>query len=505
MKVRLLEASNLSIAYNKQPILANISFEIEEGEWVLIQGFNGEGKTTLIKTLLNLHPYDGSIKLKGKEIREYTINELHRLFSYLPQRLSHIPNISVSDFLSLYNGDKDRIVRRLNLAHLLDSSLTSLSLGQVQLILFAQAVLEDAEIIILDEPFSSIDSENKEIIYSTIKDMSLMGKTIILVSHEVERNYLPDRIITLSNSKSYDSPVLVKQRVNKEIECLPKLNTKPILIGLFILVIISCFIPSNTPILLRIVWCTISGGVFAFIGAVLQQLYKRETATPNTLGITSFSILGAVLPSLLGIASFLIDSLFAVICGLINGFFLIKRKTVTYGMIGGLGIVLSLLFYATNNPSYFHWIIGSFDIDTYFSLFLLPFILLPLLVIYHYSNMINALGIDADIARVHGIHPNRIRLLALGLSIIPIALTVSQTGLLFFVSMVIPLAITNRYGISLRKTLPSIFLLGSCFTLLSDIVTRIINHFTILETITCVTMFVLSIPLLITFSFLRGK
>ena len=512
MKQKLLVVKDATISYNTVTVLSHLNFEVEDGGWIQIQGFNGEGKTTFVKTLLHLLPYSGSILLKGKELREYSFKEIHNIFSYLPQRLDSVPNITLSDFLSLYPSDKkDRVINQLNLSTILSVPLPSLSLGQLQLSLLAQALLSDSEILVLDEPTSSIDIQNKELILSVVKDYVIQGKTVFYISHDVEKNYyLPDNIITLSNSKAYTSRVIVKNRVEKQKDSLPVPKILYPVIVTSLLVIISFLIPSETPVLLRVVWAIISGCVLSFTGAIFQTIFQNPLASPYTLGLASGSSVGALSAFLLGITSLFGTSISACLGGFSSSLLLLlahknRIKDRSFLLLCGIAyasfvtsasMLLQSYVDTTTAQSYIRWMLGGLDITEYYSLFLAPIALLSLLPIVFYLNQVTSLGIDSDISQVQGIPTARIRNISLLFSTVAISIVVSQTGPLSFVGLVIPNIIRRKYGIALRKTIPITLLIGISFTLLSDIITRIANLYTVPVT-TGVVMAILGSPVLI--------
>lgn len=508
MKIRLLEINNLSFSFGDIQVLSNISLKIENGEWVQIKGFNGEGKTTLIKSILQLYPYSGEILLKGKDIKDYSIKELSKIFSYVPQRLDNIPNLTVGDFLSLYD-DKDKkeiIIRKLGLQNIILIPLIDLSLGQLQLVLLSQALLTDPEILILDEPTSSLDIENKNKIFSFIKEFVSSGKTVITVNHDLNTSYTPHKIFTLSNTHLYDTNVIIEQKqYKKQYDPIATPKYKIFLILLIITILLSFFIPSFSSYLLRVLWLVISGGVFSFTGLVFQNLFRNSLSSPNTLGISSWSLLGLVLSLILGITTSFYSSLLAILFGLVSvGLFIpiFRRKIIkdrSFPLLYGISqvallfpIILSL--FSLVDPSVLNndirRIIGDFNISDYSTLFLLPISFLLIIPIYVYSNSLTSMSIDADLSQVNGTSCSLIRNMSLILSTIAISILVSQVGLLPFVGLVIPNIIVRLYGVNLKSTLPVSFLLGSLFVLFCDIILRLLEYYTVLPLttgmITCV-------------------
>lgn len=513
MRQLLIEAEHLFLAYKRSQVLSNVSFHILAGERVQIQGFNGEGKTTLIKALLGLLQYKGSLKLDGKEVREYTPNQIKKYFSYLPQRLETIPRISVSDFLSLYSTDaeiKEESVRITGIAPLLSVPMGSLSLGQLQLVLLSRSLLSDSDICVFDEPLSSIDVENKNLIYDIIKSLSYKGKTVILISHEIDSRFNPDRIITLSNSKVYTTGVIVKNKQLKDRDRIrdPRLLFHIILVS--ILLILSFIVPGNTTPVLRTLWAILSGSTLSMAGAVFQILLQNPLASPYTLGLASGSAIGALAAFLIGFTSIFPTTLCSLIGGITTLFLLLiiprdHTKDNSFVLLSGIAYAsfitsISMLMQSYVDTqaaySYMRWMLGGLDIDWYSSLSLTPLIIAPLFILYRKSNIITSLGIDTDIAHTSGIHYSKERNIVLALSTIAISTVVSQTGPLSFVGLVIPNIIRRIYGDSLKRIFFVTILSGISFTLLSDLLTRLCNLNNIPLT-TGVVMSLLGSPFLI--------
>ncbi|ADM28406.1 ABC transporter related [Ignisphaera aggregans DSM 17230] len=199
----LLETRKLTIGYGK-PLVRDIELSLDRGELLLVMGPNGAGKTTLLKTLAGLlTPLDGHIYIDGVEVT-HNPKSVGRYIGYLPQlslyNTSIFP-ITVYEFVKnayeiyLKSLDirlsKNEIVRRV--AEVLDmvgidrelwgKSIWKLSGGQRQRVLLARALVHDPLILLLDEPFSSIDPEGRKVFADMIIDLK-RDKLIILTCHD---------------------------------------------------------------------------------------------------------------------------------------------------------------------------------------------------------------------------------------------------------------------------------------------------------------------------------
>ena len=190
---------NVSFAYNgNQPVLHNISFEIPSGTCVGIAGRTGAGKTTLV-SLLNrfFDPTDGQILLDGIDIRDYKLNDLRNQFSIVLQEpVLFSSTIAENIAYARPSASMEDIIRAATFANahgfsvelpngyntLVGERGMRLSGGERQRISLARAFLKDAQILILDEPTSSIDMETESEILGTLERL-IHNRTTFIVSH----------------------------------------------------------------------------------------------------------------------------------------------------------------------------------------------------------------------------------------------------------------------------------------------------------------------------------
>ncbi len=177
----VLQVKNLSVTRNGDEILKDLTFEVREGEVLVILGPNGAGKTTLLRALLGLLPYQGEISWSTKDI------------SYLPpQELLQRRDIplSIEEFFKIKQVSSETILKMFKSVGL-DSSLLerrfgALSTGQFQRMIIAWALVDDPAVLLFDEPTSGIDVGGQETLYSLLhkfwKDRNL---TILLVTHDL--------------------------------------------------------------------------------------------------------------------------------------------------------------------------------------------------------------------------------------------------------------------------------------------------------------------------------
>lgn len=211
-----LSVENLSFSYEegKVNIIENISFEGNTGEIIGVTGSIASGKSTLGLALLDLYPYIGSIKIDGKELKDYSAYERSQMISYLghkPQLLSDTiyNNITLgnkkditsvlkdvcfdTDFKTMPNGQET----------LVGNSGIKLSGGQQARIALARALLNKNKIIILDDPFSAVDMKTEEKIVENLRN-NYKDSLIIIISHRLAIFNRINKIILLKSDKTAD-------------------------------------------------------------------------------------------------------------------------------------------------------------------------------------------------------------------------------------------------------------------------------------------------------------
>jgi zinc transport system ATP-binding protein len=183
-------------------VLQNFSLRIEKGDFAVLTGPNGSGKTTVLKLALNqLHPTDGEISLLGTPLHTFRDWTKIGYVSQNPLRDRNVP-VTVEEIVSMgriartgigrFLGKSDnaavaKAISAMKIDALKHKVISNLSGGQQQRALVARALAAEAELLILDEPTSGIDVETKNELYHILDTLrKKCGVTIILVSHDVE-------------------------------------------------------------------------------------------------------------------------------------------------------------------------------------------------------------------------------------------------------------------------------------------------------------------------------
>lgn len=218
--MNILEIRNLSIFYKEKIILEDVNLYIKENEIICIMGSSGSGKSTLLSCLNgflteNGGNYTGDIFFRGENIKNIKPIELKRKISTLfqdskPFDFSIEKNITYA--MEFYEGKiknkKEKVKNLLESVNLYDEVKDNLSLspsklsgGQRQRLCIARMLTTCPEVLIFDEPCSSLDENNSIIIESLIKELSKKYTIIISTHNEKQANRLADRIIRIENKK----------------------------------------------------------------------------------------------------------------------------------------------------------------------------------------------------------------------------------------------------------------------------------------------------------------
>ena len=171
----MLEFNNVSMAIGKHPLTQNLSVQLQRGRIHVLIGPNGTGKTSLLRALFGELPLQhGTISFQGRTLSDLGASQWRQQFGYMPQNTQLELDLSVLEVvvlgrlqsLKLRLSDDDlraalRALQDLGIAHLADRPLHSLSGGQRQMALFAQVLLRDPQIMMLDEPVSALDLQHQ--------------------------------------------------------------------------------------------------------------------------------------------------------------------------------------------------------------------------------------------------------------------------------------------------------------------------------------------------------
>lgn len=206
--MNVIEIKNLTKTYGKARGIADVSFNVEQGEIFGFIGPNGAGKSTTIRTLLSLiYPTSGSATIFGKDCIQFA-PEIKKEIGYLPSEIFYYDNMKVKDLLkysaSFYKKDCSKRMKELaNMMDLdLNKKIDDLSLGNKKKVGIVQGLLHEPKLIILDEPTSGLDPLMQQKFFELLEEENKKGATILFSSHilsEVQR--LCNRVAIIKEGK----------------------------------------------------------------------------------------------------------------------------------------------------------------------------------------------------------------------------------------------------------------------------------------------------------------
>lgn len=217
----LIAVNDLTVAYKEKPVLWDIDVEIPKGVLLSVVGPNGAGKTTLIKAMLGLiKPAAGSVSFFGKSYKR-----VRKKIAYIPQRNSvdwDFPTTVIDVVLMGRYGHlgwfsrpgvtdyelAKRALEKVGMEDFFDRQINQLSGGQQQRVFLARALVQDAEIYFMDEPFVGVDIATEKAIVNLLKLLRSEGKTVIVVHHDLQtlKEYF-DWVLLLNVRKIACGPV----------------------------------------------------------------------------------------------------------------------------------------------------------------------------------------------------------------------------------------------------------------------------------------------------------
>ena len=226
--LKVVEINNLTVQYPDVKALDDVSFVINQGDFLGIIGPNGAGKSTLFDSMLGLNTkYKGTIKFFGEDIKK-SKNYLKEI-GYVPQKPIFEKNfpVTVNDVVRMglrNESDEnkiDEILQQLWIHELSNRRIGELSGGQQQRVFIAKALVNNPKILILDEPITGIDQQSIELFYSILRELNSKQKiTIVWSSHDLDAvNQLANHVACLNRTlffhgeseKFFSDDELVKQ------------------------------------------------------------------------------------------------------------------------------------------------------------------------------------------------------------------------------------------------------------------------------------------------------
>lgn len=230
---KLLQVKNLIVKYENFLAVKDVSFDINKGEITALLGSNGAGKSTILKSIIGLLNYKGSITLDGEKIDKQKIKDRAKYIGYLSQNPNDyitketvydelkftLDNFRITDYCII-----DDMLKRLDIYKLKDKNPRDLSGGEKQRLALANALILRPKLLLLDEPTRGIDSKIKEEIKGILKDLANQGISILLITHDIEfASDIADKfmimfdgeIVDVGDSKVLEDCIYYTTEINK--------------------------------------------------------------------------------------------------------------------------------------------------------------------------------------------------------------------------------------------------------------------------------------------------
>ena len=205
----MIKVSNISHFYGEEQVLYNISFEINDGEFVFLSGDSGSGKSTLLSILSTLlKPSSGEFLIDNTHIDEIKDLDYFRQskigfvfqFHYLINYLSVYENIALAA-LEDKKKNINTLLEELGILELSSRYPNEISGGQRQRVALARALINNPKIIFADEPTGSLDSKNSKIVYDLLAKAVKNGTTVVVASHDMKVQNFATQTIRLCDGK----------------------------------------------------------------------------------------------------------------------------------------------------------------------------------------------------------------------------------------------------------------------------------------------------------------
>ena len=195
----IIKVEDLTVAYEDKPVLWNIEMEVKKGVLMAVVGPNGAGKSTLIKTMLDLiKPITGEVRFYGEKY-----SKVRDRIAYVPQRGSVDWDFPTTVFDVVEMGrygkvgwlkrvgkiDKEKTreaIKMVEMEEFSDRQISQLSGGQQQRVFLARALVQEADIYFMDEPFQGVDNKTEKSIIKILKKLRDENKTVIVVHHDLQ-------------------------------------------------------------------------------------------------------------------------------------------------------------------------------------------------------------------------------------------------------------------------------------------------------------------------------
>lgn len=209
----MIDVRNLTKQYGSLTAVDDITFDIQQGEAAALWGKNGAGKTTALRCLLGVIPYQGTVRLAGLDSARQG-KAARKMLGFVPQEISFHDNLTVAETFQFYARLKKiatraesaiKLLERLDLAAHIHKNVGDLSGGMKQRLALVIALMSDPPVIILDEPTANLDVKAREDFLALLLSLKDEGKTLVFSSHRLEEvTVVADRVLVLEAGRLVD-------------------------------------------------------------------------------------------------------------------------------------------------------------------------------------------------------------------------------------------------------------------------------------------------------------
>ena len=209
----MIELRGLGVRFDRTEAVRDLTLEVANDEWVMLIGPNGAGKTSVLRALCGLLPFAGKATIAGRDVRSFGRRELARLIAFVPQNPATPSELTVAEYVLLgrtphlgylgVEGRRDRhavthALERLDLLPLAERGLGSLSGGELQRAVLARALAQQAPILLLDEPTTSLDLGRQQQALDLVDSLRADGLTVLSTMHDLTlAGQYADRLVLL--------------------------------------------------------------------------------------------------------------------------------------------------------------------------------------------------------------------------------------------------------------------------------------------------------------------
>ncbi|MFZ5827493.1 MAG: ABC transporter ATP-binding protein [Bacillota bacterium] len=200
----MIQVQNLTKRYGRVTVVDSLTFGVAKGETLALRGDNGTGKSTTLKCLLGLIPFEGSVEICGHDVQR-SPREARRLIGYVPQEMP-VFDMTVGEALAFFAGVRGVTPAGVRLSDAglsgsLAKPIRALSGGMRQRLALALALLGDPAVLLLDEPTANLDETARQEFLALLLRLREQGKTMVIASHRSDEvNLLADSSLVLGTS-----------------------------------------------------------------------------------------------------------------------------------------------------------------------------------------------------------------------------------------------------------------------------------------------------------------